>query len=225
VTERNFAETDGFMAEVNARGTDDDAALMASFVESRDRRIFQVLYQRYRAPIVAYAGRYTRDRARAEEIAQEVFVRVYTAKSYQADASFKSWLYTVATNVCLNEVRRPEHRQRFESLDAPRDEGKGPVLAAREDASPEAQMAHQQVAARLEATLAALPEKQRAAFLMVRHEAMTHEEIAKSLKTSVSAVKSLVHRALETLRKELRTIADEMADESGSAPRAEEART
>ena len=174
------------------------------------------------------AGAGIRARLGHSDLVQSVCREVLESRDrieFQGDAAFKSWLYTVATNVCLNEVRRPEHRQRFESLDAPRDEGKGAVLAAREDASPEAQMAHQQVAARLEATLAALPEKQRAAFLMVRHEAMTHEEIAKSLKTSVSAVKSLVHRALETLRKELRTIADEMADESGSAPRAEEART
>ena len=180
-----------------------------------------MLYQRYRSPIVAYAARYTKDRARAEEIEQEVFVRVYKAKNYQPDASFKTWLYTVATNVCLNEVRRPEHRHRFESIDVPADDGGGLTLTAPEDGSPEAQLAHRQVASRLEATLAALPDKQRAAFLMVRHEAMTHEEIATALSTSVSAVKSLVHRALESLRKELRNA----TDEGGPQSRTGEART
>lgn len=205
---------------VTARKSDDDAALMAAFVDSRDRRIFEVLYQRHRAPIVAYATRYTRDRARAEELAQEIFVRVYKTKTYQPDASFKTWLYKVATNVCLNEVRRPEHRQAFQSIDVDREDGGAPELAAREDGSPEVQLSGAQVAARLEHVLAELPEKQRAAFLMVRHEAMSHEEIAAALSTSVSAVKSLVHRALEALRKELRTLSSE-----GTAPRlGEEAR-
>ncbi len=207
---------------MTARKSDDDAALMASFVESRDRRIFEVLFQRHRGAIVGYASRYTRDRARAEELAQEVFVRVYKTKSYQADASFKTWLYKVATNVCLNEVRRPEHRQSFQSIDVEREDGGAPVLAAREDVSPEVQLSSAELAARLEATLAGLPEKQRAAFVMVRHEAMTHEEIAEALSTSVSAVKSLVHRALEALRKELRALSNEGG---GPSPRAgEEAR-
>lgn len=207
---------------MTARKSDDDAALMASFVESRDRRTFEVLFQRHRGAIVGYASRYTRDRARAEELAQEVFVRVYTTKSYQPDASFKTWLYKVATNVCLNEVRRPEHRQSFQSIDVAREDGGAPVLAAREDGSPEVQLSSAETAARLEAILAGLPEKQRAAFLMVRHEAMTHEEIAEALSTSVSAVKSLVHRALEALRKELRALSTEGG---GPGPRApEEAR-
>lgn len=206
---------------MTARKSDDDAALMASFVESRDRRTFEVLFQRHRSAIVGYARRYTRNQARAEELAQEVFVRVYTTKSYQADASFKSWLYKVATNVCLNEVRRPEHRQSFQSIDVAREDGGAPVLTAREDGSPEVQLSSAEVGARLEKVLAGLPDKQRAAFVMVRHEQMTHEEIAVALSTSVSAVKSLVHRALEALRKELRAL----SNEGGSLPpHAEEAR-
>lgn len=205
-----------------ARKSDDDAALMASFVASRDRRVFEVLFQRHRSAIVGYASRYTRDRARAEELAQEVFVRVYTTKSYVPDASFKTWLFKVATNVCLNEVRRPEHRQAFQSIDVPREDGGAPTLAARDDGSPEAQLSNAQVAARLDAVLAGLPDKQRAAFIMVRHEAMSHEEIAATLSTSVSAVKSLVHRALEALRKELRAVSMEGA--GAHPPIGEEAR-
>lgn len=182
---------------------DADAAKMVSFVQTRDRAMFQALFQKYRRAMVAYAGRYVRDQARAEELAQEVFVRVYKTKAYEPDARFKTWLYRVATNVCLNEVRRPEHKQAFESLDARGEDEKRPELPAGLEASPEALLAEQELARRLERVLAKLPEKQRAAFLMVRYEAMTHEEIAVALETSVSAVKSLVHRALEALRRDL----------------------
>lgn len=189
------------MTSVRERTVDDDASLMARFVESRDRRMFDRLFQRYRRQMVAYAARYVRDRARAEELAQEIFVRVYTTKNYQPDATFKTWLYRVATNVCLNEIRRPEHKQSMETLEAPSDEAPARQLAS-PDASPEVQLAGRQLAKRLEKVLSALPEKQRAAFLMARYESMSHEEIASALTTTVPAVKSLIHRALETLRRE-----------------------
>jgi RNA polymerase sigma-70 factor, ECF subfamily len=177
---------------------DEEAEVMAAFVATRDRKMFERLFQRYRTQMVAYAGRFVRDRARAEELAQEIFIRVYTTKSYQADATFKTWLYRVATNVCLNEVRRPQHKQKHEPLES---EGEARPIASNE-ASPEAQIAGRQLASKLEKVLAALPEKQRAAFLMARYEAMSHDEIASVLSTTIPAVKSLIHRALETLRKE-----------------------
>lgn len=183
--------------------TDDDAGRMARFVSTRDRRVFEALFAKHRRSMVAYAGRYVRSPARAEELAQEIFVRVYTTKSYTPDAPFKTWLYRVATNVCLNEVRRPGYKHKVASLDATPEEGGGvPEPSAPAHASPEAQVATEQLARKLEEVLARLPEKQRAAFIMTRHEGMSLEEIAAALDTSVSAVKSLVHRALETLRKE-----------------------
>lgn len=201
---------------VRSGSGDDDATLMAAFVSTRDRKKFDVLFQRYRRAMVAYAARYVRDRARAEELAQEIFVRVYTTKHYEAEASFKTWLYRVATNLCLNEVRRPEHRQKLESLDQPAE--RRPVLRS-EDASPETEAAGRQLAVRLERVLAALPEKQRAAFVMARYEAMTHDEIAGALSTTVPAVKSLIHRALETLRREASVLLAEAPVPSAEAGR------
>ena len=84
---------------------------MARFVSTRDRGMFEALFAKHRRSMVAYAGRYVRNPARAEELAQEIFVKVYTTKSYSPDAPFKTWLYRVATNVCLNELRRPASRQ------------------------------------------------------------------------------------------------------------------
>lgn len=187
-------------------GRDDDAKLMARFVQTRDRRMFEQLFSTHRRAMVAYAGRYVRNPARAEELAQEIFLRVYTTKSYTPTATFKTWLYRVATNVCLNELRKSEHKQQIESMDDTAEDGYAKTqLAAPPSASPEAQAHGNLLASQLEAALMALPDNQRAAFLMARHEGLSHEEIAEALSTSVSAVKSLVHRALETLRDRAKT--------------------
>ena len=170
---------------------------MASFVESRDRRVFERLFKRYRGPMVAYAGRYVKSPAHAEELAQEIFVRVYKTKTYTPDATFKTWLYRVATNVCLNEVRRHEHKQQF----SPIHDEHTPEPTAPASASPQAQLEGRDLSTALGAALSALPSKQRAAFIMVRVEGMRHDEVAEALDSSVSAVKSLVHRALSALRK------------------------
>lgn len=182
---------------VEAEEADEDATLMATFVATRDRKMFERLFLRHRRAMVAYAGRYVKDRARAEELAQEIFVRVYTARTYEPTARFKTWLYRVATNICLNELRRPEHKQRLERLDDP-----GALLAP-SSASPEAAVAGKELAIGLERALRNLPEKQRAAFLMARHEDLSHEEIAEALATSIPSVKSLIHRALEALRRDV----------------------
>lgn len=180
---------------------DDDAALMAEFVATRDRRRFEVLFSRHERAVLAHVRRFVRNQARAEELTQDVFVRVYTTKRYTPDTRFKTWLYRVATNVALNELRRPEHKQRLESMDAKAAGAPGSAEAmATESPSPDATVAGDQLAAQLSAALDALPPKQRAAFLMARQDALSHQEIADALSTSVSAVKSLIHRALETLR-------------------------
>jgi RNA polymerase sigma-70 factor (ECF subfamily) len=181
---------------------------MARFVQTRDRGMFERLFQRHRRSMVAYAGRYVRNAARAEELAQEIFVRVYTTKAYTPTASFKTWLYRVATNVCLNELRRPENKQMIESIDAEGRDGelRSSDLSDPSSSSPETQLAERQLALRLESVLARLPEKQRAAFIMARHENMSHDQIADALSTSIPAVKSLIHRALESLRKEAQAL-------------------
>ena len=174
---------------------DEEAAMMARFVETRDRRVFEVLFQRYKRPMVAHARRFVRSDAKAEELAQDVFVRVYTTKRYAPDAKFKTWLYRVATNLCLNELRRPEYGQRLEALDDdPRE------LPASSHTAPDVVLSGAELSACVARTLERLPPKQRAAFLMARQDDLSHEQIAEALETSVSAVKSLMHRALEALR-------------------------
>jgi RNA polymerase sigma-70 factor (ECF subfamily) len=173
---------------------DPDAALMLAF-QGGDRAAFRTLYQRYARAMVGYCHRFVKDAARAEELAQDVFLKVHaTAARWTPSARFKTWLYRVATNHCLNELRRAEHQARQE---APRDEEGTPDLDALASpaASPHQALEGRRLEAALRRCLAKLPESQRAAFVLCRLEGLSYEEIAETLETSVSAVKSLIHRA------------------------------
>ena len=178
---------------------DEEGAWMAEFVRTRDRALFERLFRRYRVRMVAHARRYVKEPSRAEEMAQDVFVRVYTTKRYEPDRPFRAWLYRVATNVCLNELRRGEHAMTAADVETDRLPAAG---------GPDAELAGRELSRRLEARLAALPDKQRAAFVLARFEGLSHDEIATALETSVSATKSLIHRALEALRAEVCVDAD-----------------
>lgn len=173
---------------------EESAKLMARFVRTRERPLFEVLFERHKLTVLRHVRRFVRAEARAEELAQEVFIRVYTTKNYEAKASFQSWLLRVATNVCLNDLRRPEQRAPHEDVHA-----EGQELSV-DETTPESELVRAQLALRIEAALTALPPKQRAAFLMARQDGLSHEAIAHALSTSVSAVKSLIHRALDSLR-------------------------
>ncbi|MEL7372391.1 MAG: sigma-70 family RNA polymerase sigma factor [Myxococcota bacterium] len=188
--------------------TDDDAELMARFVQTRDRRLFAKLFERYERRMFNHTRRFVRDAARAEELVQDVFIRMYTTKRYEPQTKFSTWLYRVATNVCLNELRRPEHQQQLASLDAASADER-PTELPSPAADPEATAHGQQLAQRLSAAMDRLPPKQRAAFMMARQDHMSHEEIAAAMQTSVSAVKSLIHRALEALRREALAVMNE----------------
>jgi len=180
---------------------DPDAALMVAF-QRGDAAAFRALYERHARAMVAFCHRFVKDPARAEELAQDVFVKLHrSAGRYAPSARFKTFLYRVATNHCLNEVRRGEYAARQATPGASPDDRDGEAGAPDLDALPSsAASPHQALeAGRLEVAVTALldrlPEKQRAAFVLCRFEGMSYEEIAETLETTVSAVKSLVHRA------------------------------
>jgi RNA polymerase sigma-70 factor, ECF subfamily len=173
---------------------DDDAALLLAF-QRGDEAAFRLLYERNARAMIAFCHRFVRDAARAEELAQDVFVKLYrSAHRYQPSARFKTFLYRVATNHCLNEVRRAEYTARSSG---PTEGGDPPDLDALPsgDAGPLEEAVGRSLEQAVLAMLGALPEKQRAALVLCRFEGMGYEEIAETLETSVSAVKSLVHRA------------------------------
>jgi RNA polymerase sigma-70 factor, ECF subfamily len=176
-------------------GPDPDAALMLAFQQG-DEGAFRTLFERYARAMHAFCHSFVRDAARAEELAQDVFVNVYRARDrYRPSARFKTFLYRVATNSCLNELRRGEHAARraepagepgeADDLDSLPSPAAGPEELARGKA----------LEAEVQRLLSRLPEKQRAALVLCRFEGLSYEEIAQVLETTVPAVKSLVHRA------------------------------
>jgi|ERR1700675_1845252 RNA polymerase sigma-70 factor (ECF subfamily) len=196
-----------------------DVQLMLD-VKAGDDASFDLLLQKYRLPLINFLFRMVRDAATAEDLAQEVFLRVYRArKQYSPSAKFTTWLFRIATNLALNSVRDNRHRRMDVSLDAPVEEDEAPrELPAREMRIDE-HMVERDRAQFIRRAVAALPEKQRVAVLLHKYEEMDYGEIAKILECSESALKSLLFRAYETLRVELAPLVTQPV-----APRAGEGR-
>jgi len=173
-------------------------------VKAGDDVSFGLLLAKYRLPLVNFLFRMVRDTATAEDLAQEVFLRVYRArKQYSPSAKFTTWLFRIATNLALNSVRDNRHRQMEVSLDAPVEEDESPVQVPARVMPIDEHMVERDRAQIIRRAIAALPEKQRVAVLLHKYEEMDYGEIAKILDCSESALKSLLFRAYETLRVQL----------------------
>lgn len=171
-----------------------------------DDAAFEYLVEKFRRPIIAFMFRATHNQALAEELAQEVFLRVYRSRSsYAAAAKFSTWLYRIASNLAVNHARDTRSERKFENvyLDEPDSEtGSMPDVA---DARPniEQNLLRQERLAAIRARIDALPERQRMAVLMHKYQGLDYKQIAAVLKLSESATKSLLFRAYETLREQL----------------------
>ena len=177
--------------------SDPDAALMVAF-QGGDERAFRSLFEKHGRAMVSFCHHFVRDQARAEELAQDVFLKLHrSAARYQPTARFKTFLYRIASNHCLNELRRGEYAGRR----AAQDRGDRELAPAEPDdlpagtGSPEDEAVAHALGGAVEALLVRLPEKQRAAFVLARLEGLSYDEVAAVLETTVPAVKSLVHRA------------------------------
>lgn len=184
-------------------GDDPDVRLMLA-AQAGDTEAFQRLYAKYARQIVRFALQFCGSLARAEELAQDVFLQVYKARAgYEARARFSTWLFRIATNACLSEMRRPEHRSPAASLDAPdpgEDDTGSRDLPDAESPEGEASALASERRAVVRRLLAELPPQQHAALLLARAEGFSYEEVADTLGVSVPAVKSLIHRATVALR-------------------------
>jgi RNA polymerase sigma-70 factor, ECF subfamily len=181
---------------------DPDAELMLR-VRDGDGVSFGVLLDKHRLPVVHFLYRMIQNQAVAEELAQEVFLRVYRSRAtYEPTAKFTTWLFRIATHLALNSLRDGKHERLQERLDDTSSD-----LPARQVAdsrpSVEQSMVNQARLDEVRRAVAALPEKQRAAVLMHKYREMEYSQIAKVLDCSESAVKSLLFRAYETLRARL----------------------
>ena len=185
---------------------DPDAALMLR-VKRGDRAAFTELVERYKQPVMNLVYRTLRDETEAEDLAQNVFLQVYkSAKRYESRAKFSTWLFTIARNLCLNELRR-RSRHPAESLEETHGEHEGQLQRQYEDKKnflPTETLLHGELAQKIGEALAELPENQRTAILLCRQEDLSYEEIAKILHCSLSATKSLIHRGREVLKEKLK---------------------
>ena len=185
---------------------DSDAALMLR-VKQGDSGAFAELVDKYKQPVMNVAYRMLRDATEAEDLAQNVFLQVHkSAHRYHVRSKFSTWLFTIARNLCLNEIRR-RSRHPATSLDAPHPDQEDQPLHQFEDtksASPPESLLHGELEAKIAQVLEDLPENQRLAILLCRQNELSYEEIAKVLGCSVSATKSLIHRGRETLKQRLK---------------------
>jgi len=189
-----------------AANPDPDAVLMLR-VKRGDREAFELLVDKYKQPVTNLIYRTLGDATEAEDLAQNVFVQVYkSAHRYQVSAKFTTWLFTIARNLCLNEIRR-RSRHPADSLDAPHPEHEDQPLRQFEDAktfSPPDALLHGELEQKIQQALSDLPENQRLAILLCRQDELSYEDIARVLGCSLSATKSLIHRGRETLKQRLK---------------------
>ena len=186
----------------SAAALDYDAELMLR-VKDGDGASFGVLLEKHRSPVVHFLYRMVQNSAVAEELAQEVFLRVYRSRgTYEPTAKFTTWLFRIATHLALNALRDNRNERLQDRLD---DDSSDMPVRQVSDSRPsvEQTMVYQAKLAEVRRAIAALPAKQRAAVLMHKYEEMEYSQIAKVLSCSESAVKSLLFRAYEALRARL----------------------
>jgi len=183
-----------------------DAEVMLR-VKAGDDSAFEYLVQKYRRPMVSFMFRMAHNAAAAEDLAQEVFLRVYRSRAnYEPSAKFTTWLYRIATNLAVNFARdtRHERPETMVSVDEPDQETGMTVDVPDSTLSAEEQIMRRERMAAIRQRVQSLPERQRTAVLMHKYQQMDYRQIAEVLKLSESATKSLLFRAYETLRVQLK---------------------
>ena len=176
---------------------DEDALLMVEF-QKGSRNAFNTLFKKYQQMVVNVIARYIGDHAFAEDMAQEVFLRIYRAKNkYKPVTQFKYYLFTIVHNLCLNEIR-DSIRRKTKTMDF--DDKLGPAINSEPIENSENMENRQDVKTAKES----LPPQQRIAVILDKYEGLSYEEIGKVMKLSVSAVKSILWRAREGLKEKLK---------------------
>jgi RNA polymerase sigma-70 factor, ECF subfamily len=183
--------------------TDPDVKLMLAYANG-DEKAFRELFARHHKRVINFCYRFCLDRGVAEELAQEVFIRVYQAAGrYRPDARFSTWLYRIAVNLCLNESRKRKYKVSIESMDQP--VYAGDSESVRDIGDQEALSSHEMVEAGereklIQQAMKALPEEQKAALLLRVFNEFSYEEIADQMTITEAKVKSLIYKGRKRLQ-------------------------
>jgi RNA polymerase sigma-70 factor, ECF subfamily len=211
--DRGFLSMAGVPSHAAAQSADaqsaeglSDAQIMLR-VKDGDDSAFEYLVQKYRRPMLSFMYRMAHNSAVAEDLAQEVFLRVYRSREkYEASAKFTTWLYRIASNLAVNHARDTRHQrpENTVSLDEPDQESGLTMDLPDNSLTAEEAIVRRERLAAIRQRVEALPERQKMALIMHKYQQMDYRQIAEVLKLSESAIKSLLFRAYETLRVQLK---------------------
>ncbi|HYX69614.1 MAG TPA: RNA polymerase sigma factor [Terriglobales bacterium] len=205
------------LAGLGGRSKDRSAQAMVAFeqlsdaevmlrVKAGDDSAFNYLVGKFRRAMVHFMYRMCHNQGTAEDLAQEVFLRVYRSReSYSAEAKFTTWLYRIASNLAINHARDTKAERNTASLDEANEETGLTIDVADGHATAEQELLRRERLAAIRKEVEALPERQRVAVLMHKYQGLDYKQIGEVLKLSESATKSLLFRAYETLRERLKS--------------------
>jgi RNA polymerase sigma-70 factor, ECF subfamily len=166
-------------------------------VRDDDMEAYTLLVERFQQRVVNTVFRYTGDGAGAEDLAQEVFIKIFKArKSWEPVAKFSTWLFRIVTNLCLNEIRNRKHRPNV-SLDD------NPLLEPGQEDPAALDTSRKELVQAVRKALDSLPENQRMAVVLNKWEDQSYEQIGEAMGLSVPAVKSLLFRARQAMKDQL----------------------
>ncbi len=186
--------------------TDPDVRLMLRFKDG-DEDGFRKLFSKYQNQMINFCFRFCSDRVLAEDLAQEVFLRVYRAAGrYRPDARFSTWIYRIAVNVCLNEFRKLKKNYLTQSMNRPVEDAHGSRVTEYQDENQSS--AHEMLASRqrdeqIKRALQKLPDQQRIAVVLRIYNEFSYDEIARQMAVSEGKVKTLIFRGRQQLKQSL----------------------
>ena len=183
-----------------------DEAQLIKGIQQGDRKSFQTLVETYQRMVVNTCLGIVRNQADAEDLAQDVFLEIFrTAEKFRGDAKISTWLYRIATNRSLNQIRNNKRKRFFQSIEDTFTGGRNRSSEISENRAdqPDQNMADQQRSDLLHGAIDRLPEKQRIAFTLNKYEELPYQQIAEIMEISLASVESLIHRAKKNLQEQL----------------------